>query len=63
MPYLVADTFWLVFLIVTCTPTANNMVAMCELGGEDRRAMSSAIFYQYCAAPVTAMRNLHVIVM
>eukprot|EP00966_Prymnesium_polylepis_P269792 6232338-Prymnesium_polylepis.1 len=22
----------------------------CELGGEDRRAMSSAIFYQYCAA-------------
>ncbi|KAL1528164.1 hypothetical protein AB1Y20_009525 [Prymnesium parvum] len=52
VPYLVSDTFWLVFLIASCTPTANNMVAMCELAGEDRRAMSAAIFYQYCAAPI-----------
>ena len=52
VPYLVADTFWLVCLICTCTPTANNMVVMCELAGEDRRAMSASIFYQYCAAPV-----------
>ena len=28
------------------------MVVMCELSGEDRRAMSASIFYQYCAAPV-----------
>ena len=52
VPALVADTFWLVCLIVTCTPTASNMVVMCELSGEDRRAMSASIFYQYCAAPV-----------
>ena len=52
VPYLVADTFWLVCLICTCTPTASNMVVMCELAGENRRAMAASIFYQYCAAPV-----------
>ena len=49
---MVADPFWLVCLILTCTPTANNIVVMCDLAGENRRAMSAAIFYQYCAAPL-----------
>ena len=48
---MVADPFWLVCLILTATPTANNIVVMCDLAGENRRAMSAAIFYQYCAAP------------
>ena len=52
IPYIVADPFWLVCLILTATPTANNIVVMCDLAGENRRAMSAAIFYQYCAAPL-----------
>ena len=52
IPYIVADPFWLVCLILTATPTANNIVVMSELAGENRRAMSAAIFYQYCAAPI-----------
>ncbi len=51
VPFLLADPFWLVCLILTCTPTANNIVVMCELAGENRRAMSAAIFYQYVATP------------
>ena len=51
VPVMVADPFWLVCLILTATPTANNIVVMCDLAGENRRAMSAAIFYQYCAAP------------
>jgi len=51
VPMMVADPFWLVCLILTATPTANNIVVMCDLAGENRRAMSAAIFYQYCAAP------------
>ena len=52
IPFIVADPFWLVTLILTATPTANNIVVMCDLAGENRRAMSASIFYQYCAAPV-----------
>jgi hypothetical protein len=48
----VADPFWLVCLILTATPTANNIVVLCDLAGENRRAMSAAIFYQYCFAPL-----------
>ena len=51
VPVMVADPFWLVCLILAATPTANNIVVMCDLAGENRRAMSAAIFYQYCAAP------------
>ena len=52
VPYMMADPFWLVCLVLTCTPTANNIVVMCELAGENRRSMSATIFYQYCAAPL-----------
>ena len=51
-PYVAVDPFWLVCLIVTCTPTANNIVVLCELAGENKHTMSAAIFYQYCAAPI-----------
>ena len=47
-PFQVADPFWLVCLILTCMPTANNIVVMCDLAGENRRAMSASIFYQVC---------------
>ena len=51
VPSMVADPFWLVSLILTTTPTANNIVVMCDLAGENRRAMSASIFYQYMLAP------------
>ena len=51
-PFLSVDPFWLSCLIVTCTPTANNIVVLCELAGENKHMMSAAIFYQYCAAPI-----------
>ena len=38
--------------MVTCTPTANNIVVLCDVVGENKRAMTAAIFYQYLAAPV-----------
>jgi len=52
IPNVATDPFWLVALVTTCTPTANNIVVLCELTGENRQAMSSTIFYQYCAAPM-----------
>eukprot|EP00908_Phaeocystis_cordata_P023329 Transcript_5756.p2 GENE.Transcript_5756~~Transcript_5756.p2 ORF type:complete len:460 (+),score=215.54 Transcript_5756:74-1453(+) len=52
VPPAVADPFWLVTLIVTCTPTANNIVVLCELAGDNKHACSTTIFYQYTAAPL-----------
>lgn len=52
VPVAMADPFWLVVLVVNAAPTANNIVALAEIAGDDRRAMSAAIFYQYCAAPL-----------
>tara|TARA_B110001452_G_scaffold258492_1_gene253743 strand:+ start:623 stop:979 length:357 start_codon:yes stop_codon:yes gene_type:complete len=52
VPPAFADPFWLVTLIVTCTPTANNMVVLCELMGDNKHACATTIFYQYTAAPL-----------
>ncbi|EOD08016.1 hypothetical protein EMIHUDRAFT_218075 [Emiliania huxleyi CCMP1516] len=41
----------LVAMIVTCTPTANNVMVMAELAGESREALAAAIFVQYAFAP------------
>lgn len=43
---------WLVVLIVSCTPTANKIMVMVELSGENKAGMSAAIFVQYALAPV-----------
>merc|ERR1712232_397476 len=42
-------------LIVTCSPTANNIVVMAELwgGAPTKQALSAMIFVQYCVAPFT----------
>ena len=37
--YVATDPFLLAALIVTCTPTANNIVVMCAVSGENKRAM------------------------
>jgi len=43
---------WLVILIVSCTPTANKIMVMVELSGENKAGMSAAIFLQYALAPI-----------
>ena len=40
VPAEVADPFWLVCLIVTCTPTGNNIVVLCELAGDNKARLS-----------------------
>ena len=49
---------WLVALIVTCTPTANNVGIMAHLGGQKVESMATAIFIQYVFAPVLITGSL-----
>ena len=44
--------FWLVALIVSATPTANNVLVIVEVAGGDGEAMSAMIAAQYLCAPV-----------
>lgn len=46
------DTLWLVALVVTATPTANNLLVMCDATGQGKNAMATAIFTQYLVAPI-----------
>lgn len=43
---------WLVALVVSLTPTANNIMVQVEVGGQDKAAMSTLIFVQYLMSPV-----------
>ena len=49
---------WLVALIVTCTPTANNVGIMAHLGGQSVESMATAIFIQYIFAPMLIAMSL-----
>ena len=44
--------FFLASMVVTCTPTANNLMVMVHLAGGNRAGMSTAIFLQYMFAPI-----------
>lgn len=44
--------FYLTMFVVAATPTANNVLIMCTIAGQDRTAMSTAIFVQYVCSPV-----------
>ena len=46
------DSFYLVVMIVTCTPTANSLLVMAELAGQNRAALAACIFTQYAIAPL-----------
>lgn len=46
------DSFYLVAMVVTATPTANNMMVMAELAGENKEGLATCIFIQYLACPV-----------
>uniref|UniRef100_A0A7S2JEN8 Auxin efflux carrier n=1 Tax=Zooxanthella nutricula TaxID=1333877 RepID=A0A7S2JEN8_9DINO len=41
----------LVMIIMSCTPTSNNLMIMVELSGQNKEAMTACIFAQYVAAP------------
>ncbi|CAE7806503.1 PILS2 [Symbiodinium sp. CCMP2456] len=51
-------SLWLVALIVSCTPTANNVAVMAESGGQNKDAMSTAIFLQYLVAPLCVATSI-----
>ncbi|CAE8704050.1 unnamed protein product [Polarella glacialis] len=44
---------WLVAIVVSCTPTANNIMVMVELSGQNKESMTTSIFSQYIVAPFT----------
>ena len=46
------DTLWLCALVVTATPTANNLIVMCDVAGQNKSAMGTTIFTQYMLAPL-----------
>ncbi|CAJ1376085.1 unnamed protein product [Effrenium voratum] len=46
-------SLWLVALLVTCMPTANNVAVMAQTGGQSKEGMATAIFLQYMVAPVS----------
>jgi len=47
----VDDAFYLVAMVITATPTANNIVVMAELAGESKDALAKCILVQYLLSP------------
>ena len=45
-------SFYLVVMIVVCSPTANNVMVMAELAGVNRNGVAKAILVQYSVAPI-----------
>lgn len=46
------EPLYLAALVVTCTPTANNIIVLSEQAGGDRAAVSTIVFAQYLCAPL-----------
>lgn len=51
-------SLWLVALVVSCTPTANNVAVMAQNGGQSKEGMATAIFLQYLFAPICVTLSL-----
>jgi len=45
------DSFYLVTMLVSATPTANNVMVMAELAGENKEGLGTCIFVQYVLCP------------
>mmetsp|Transcript_9239 Transcript_9239/g.23785 ORF Transcript_9239/g.23785 Transcript_9239/m.23785 type:complete len:421 (+) Transcript_9239:104-1366(+) len=45
-------SFYLVVVMETCTPSANNLMVMAELGDQNKRALATSIFTQYLLSPL-----------
>lgn len=54
--------FYLVLMIVTITPTANNVMVMVELGGGSKEGMARIIGWQYAFAPVVLSMTVMLVV-
>merc|ERR1711976_181415 len=52
-----SDAAWLVALVVSCTPSANKIMVMVEISGQNKNGVTLSILTQYMTAPVllTAM--------
>lgn len=46
------EAFYLVTTIVTATPTANNLMVMAELAGENKEGLATCIFVMYVSSPL-----------
>ncbi|CAK0857758.1 unnamed protein product [Prorocentrum cordatum] len=53
-----SDGKWLVAIMVSLTPTANNIMVQAEAGGQDKAALSTLIFTQYMLSPVLLTASL-----
>merc|ERR1711972_358523 len=42
---------WLVALVVSCTPSANKIMVMVEISGQNKSGVTLSILSQYIAAP------------
>ncbi len=47
-----APALFFAMLVVTCTPTGNNIQAMAEIGGVNKDIMALCILTQYMFTPV-----------
>merc|ERR1712194_298023 len=54
-PIAMPRAAWLLCLVVTCTPTANNILAMMEAGGQDTRALEVCIYTQQIFFPIVLL--------
>ena len=52
IPGSVESGKWLVAIVVSLTPTANNIMVQVEVGGQDKAAMTTLIFIQYLMSPL-----------
>mmetsp|Transcript_52314 Transcript_52314/g.114669 ORF Transcript_52314/g.114669 Transcript_52314/m.114669 type:complete len:160 (-) Transcript_52314:40-519(-) len=48
----IRETIWLVALTCSCTPTANNINVLAQLGKQNTKSLAASIFLQYLCAPV-----------
>jgi len=64
VPGPTGPSFYLVAMIVTATPTANNVMVMAELAGEHKQGLAVCIFLQYIVSPLllTAWLSVYVVV-
>lgn len=64
VPGPTGPSFYLVAMIVTATPTANNVMVMAELAGENKQGLAVCIFLQYLVSPLflTTWLSVYVIV-
>jgi hypothetical protein len=63
IPEAIDDPFYLVLMMVTITPTANNVMVMVELSGNGaKEGMARIIAWQYAMAPILLSISVMIVV-